>query len=70
MLSVLGGGAGVLLGSAVTAAYATFQGWPTVVPAGVVVGAVIATVVIGAVAGLLPALRAARVAPTEALAAV
>jgi putative ABC transport system permease protein len=33
LLSVLGGGAGVLLGSGVTAVYATLQNWPTVVPA-------------------------------------
>jgi putative ABC transport system permease protein len=69
LLSVLGGGAGILLGSGVTAVYATLQGWPTVVPAWVVVGGITATLMVGAVAGLLPALRAARVAPTEALAA-
>jgi putative ABC transport system permease protein len=69
MLSVLGGGAGVLLGSGVTAAYASVLGWPTVVPAWVMIGGIIATIIIGAVAGLLPALRAARVAPTEALGA-
>ena len=69
LLSVLGGGAGILLGSAVTAVYATVQGWPTAVPAWVMVGGITATLVIGGVAGLFPAIRAARVAPTEALAA-
>jgi putative ABC transport system permease protein len=69
MLSVLGGVVGVLLGSAVTTAYATLQDWPTVVPVWVMTGGITATIVIGAVAGLLPAVRAARVAPTEALAA-
>jgi putative ABC transport system permease protein len=69
LLSVLGGGAGILLGSGVTAVYATVQGWPTVVPAWVMVGGITATLVIGGVAGLFPAIRAARVAPTEALAA-
>jgi putative ABC transport system permease protein len=68
LLSVLGGGAGVLLGSAVTAVYATVQDWPTVVPAWVVAGGIAATLVIGGAAGLYPAIRAARVAPTEALA--
>jgi putative ABC transport system permease protein len=69
LLSVLGGGGGILLGSAVTAAYATLQHWPTVVPAWAAAGAITATLIIGAVAGLYPAIRAARVAPTEALAA-
>jgi putative ABC transport system permease protein len=69
LLSVLGGGAGILLGSAVTAMYATLQDWPTVMPAWVVAGGITATLIIGAAAGLYPAIRAARVAPTEALAA-
>lgn len=69
LLSVLGGGAGVLLGIAVTAVYATTQDWPTVVPLWVLGGGVAATVVIGCVAGLYPAVRAARLSPTEALAA-
>jgi putative ABC transport system permease protein len=68
LLSALGGGAGVLLGTAVTAVYASLQGWPTVVPAWVLGGGIAATVVIGALAGLYPAIRAARLAPTEALA--
>ena len=34
LLSALGGAGGVLLGIAVTAAYAALQGWPTVVPPG------------------------------------
>ena len=68
LLSVLGGGAGILLGSGVTAMYATLQQWPTVVPAWVMAGAITATLIIGAVAGLYPAARAAKVSPTEALA--
>jgi putative ABC transport system permease protein len=68
LLSALGGGAGVLLGTAVTAVYAGLQGWPTVVPAWVMGGGIAATLVIGALAGLYPAIRAARLAPTEALA--
>jgi putative ABC transport system permease protein len=69
LLSALGGVGGVLLGIAVTATYATTQSWPAVVPAWVMAGAVAATLLIGATAGLYPAIRAARLAPTEALAA-
>jgi putative ABC transport system permease protein len=69
LLSLLGGVAGVLLGYLVTGLYATTQTWPTVVPLWVLAGGVGATVVIGAIAGWYPAIRAARLAPTEALAA-
>jgi putative ABC transport system permease protein len=69
LLSGLGGIGGVLLGTAVTAAYATSQGWPTVVPVWAMAGGVGATLLIGCVAGLYPAVRAARLAPTQALAA-
>jgi putative ABC transport system permease protein len=69
LLSLLGGAGGVVLGSAITAAYATWQGWPPTVPAWVLGGGVAATAVIGAVAGLYPAVKAARLSPTEALTA-
>ncbi|MFC7276502.1 ABC transporter permease [Paractinoplanes rhizophilus] len=69
LLSLLGGVAGVLLGCVVTGIYAATQSWPTVVPLWALGGGVGATVVIGAIAGLYPAIRAARLAPTEALAA-
>jgi len=69
LLSLIGGVAGVLLGYLVSGTYATMQQWPTAVPAWVLAGGVGATVVIGAIAGLYPAIRAARLAPTEALAA-
>jgi len=68
LMSGLGGGAGALLGSGVTAAYASLERWPTVVPMWFVGGAVAAALLVGALAGLYPAVRAARLAPTEALA--
>jgi putative ABC transport system permease protein len=69
LLSLAGGAGGVLIGFAVTAVYAATQTWPAVVPLWALLGGVGATVVIGAVAGWYPAVRAARLAPTEALAA-
>ncbi|RSN34602.1 ABC transporter permease [Amycolatopsis sp. WAC 01416] len=68
LLSALGGVGGVLLGVAATGGYAATQNWPTVVPAWATLGGVAATLVIGAIAGLYPAIRAARLPPTEALA--
>lgn len=67
LLSALGGVGGVLIGTAVTAVYASSRGWPAVVPYWASVGGVAATLFIGAVAGLYPAIRASRLSPTEAL---
>jgi putative ABC transport system permease protein len=68
LLSLLGGAGGVLLGAAATTAYASAQSWPVVLPPAAAPIALAATVAIGAAAGLYPALRAARLPPTEALA--
>ena len=67
LLALLGGGIGVALGAVSTTVYAHSKGWATVVPAVAWGGGIGAALVIGAVAGLLPALRAARLSPTEAL---
>jgi putative ABC transport system permease protein len=67
LLSLVGGAVGVGLGVLSTAIYAGIKGWSVAVPAlawGCGFGAAL---LIGAVAGLLPALRAARMSPTEAL---
>ena len=70
LLAAAGGLAGVALGAAVTAGYAASQGWQTVVPPVAVGGGLGAAAAIGAIAGLYPALRAARLSPTDALRSV
>ena len=67
LLGLLGGALGVALGAASTAVYAHTRHWATVIPAEAWVGGIVASLVIGAVAGLIPALRAARLSPTQAL---
>ena len=67
LLALAGGVAGVLAGAAATAVYAHTKGWATVIPLVAWAGGLGATIVIGAAAGLLPALRAARMSPTRAL---
>jgi putative ABC transport system permease protein len=67
MLSVLGGAAGIGAGAVATAIYATTKGWSIVVPVVAWAGGLGAALAIGIVAGLFPALRAARLSPTEAL---
>jgi putative ABC transport system permease protein len=67
LLSLLGGAVGVGLGVLATTVYASTKGWTVVVPLLAWAGGFGAALVIGAVAGLLPALRAARMSPTEAL---
>jgi putative ABC transport system permease protein len=70
LLAALGGAAGVVLGAAVTIGYAASQDWQAVAPPVAIVGGVVAATAIGAVAGLYPALRAARLSPTDALRSV
>jgi putative ABC transport system permease protein len=67
LLSLLGGAAGVTAGAISTVVYASTKHWTAVVPASAWAGGLAAAILIGAVAGLLPAIRAARLSPTEAL---
>ncbi|HMQ65645.1 MAG TPA: ABC transporter permease [Arachnia sp.] len=69
-LSLLGGLAGLALGSVAAAAIAAVAGQPVVLPAEALLAGPCLSVVVGAVAGLQPAVRAARLAPTTALRAI
>jgi putative ABC transport system permease protein len=70
LLGAVGGVAGTALGVLVTAGLAAAHGWDVALPAPAVVGAPLVAMLIGSVAGLYPAARAARLAPTDALRAV
>ncbi|MEO3749544.1 ABC transporter permease [Streptomyces sp. B6B3] len=70
MLSLIGGVVGVLAGAVATVVYASSQGWTVIVPVEAWVGGIAAAILIGALAGLLPAVRASRLSPTEALRSV
>ena len=67
LLALVGGATGVGLGVACTAVYANVKGWAIVVPVLAWSGGIAAALLIGAVAGLVPAIRAARLSPTQAL---
>jgi putative ABC transport system permease protein len=67
LLAASGGVAGAVLGGFTTTVYAAERHWSAVVPLTVLLAAVALALAIGVLAGLYPALRAARLAPTEAL---
>ncbi len=67
LLGLLGGVVGVALGAAGTAVYAHTKHWATIIPTEAWAGGIAASLIIGAVAGLIPALRAAQLSPTQAL---
>jgi putative ABC transport system permease protein len=67
MLTLAGGAVGVVLGAISTAVYAHIKGWAIVIPPEAWGGGLGAALLIGALAGLLPAVRASRLSPTQAL---
>jgi putative ABC transport system permease protein len=67
LLALAGGAAGDVAGAAATAVYAHGKGWAVVIPPEAWAGGLGAALLIGALAGLLPAIRAARLSPTRAL---
>ena len=70
LLAGLGGVAGIFLGVLATIGYATISGLPATIPAQVVWAGLACSLVVGGLAGLYPALRAARLAPAVALRAL
>jgi putative ABC transport system permease protein len=67
LLALLGGTVGVGIGALATAIYASAKHELVVLPVLAWAGGIGAAIVVGAVAGLWPALRAARMSPTQAL---
>jgi putative ABC transport system permease protein len=67
LLAVIGGAIGVGAGALATTVYASTKHEATVIPAIAWGGGLGAALLIGALAGLWPALRAARLSPTQAL---
>ena len=70
LISAAGGISGIAAGAAVTVAYARIHHEPAVIPAQAWAGGLAAALLIGALAGLVPAIRAARQSPTDALWAI
>jgi putative ABC transport system permease protein len=67
LLAFLGGAVGVATGALATLIYANTKHWAVVIPTEAWTGGLAAAIAIGAIAGILPAIRAARLSPTEAL---
>jgi putative ABC transport system permease protein len=70
LLATIGGVAGMAVGAAITIGVADQRHWTAQIPTVAVWGGLAAALAVGVVAGLYPALRAARLAPTDALRSV
>ncbi|MGY3680479.1 ABC transporter permease [Streptomyces sp. TE33382] len=67
LMGFVGGVGGLLVGGLTVYGYALAQGWPAAIPLYTVIAGPLVSVLVAAVAGIYPALRAARVSPTDAL---
>ncbi|WP_328946874.1 ABC transporter permease [Streptomyces sp. NBC_00250] len=67
LMGFIGGIAGLTLGSLTVYGYALVQGWPVSIPYYTVGGGPVVSVLVAAVAGIYPAMRAAKASPTDAL---
>ncbi|MFF4323220.1 hypothetical protein [Streptomyces sp. NPDC001568] len=63
----VGGIGGLIVGSLTVYGYAFVQGWPASIPHHTIVTGPVVSVVVAALAGIHPALRAAKASPTDAL---
>lgn len=66
-LATLGGIIGIALGAAATFAYARHQDWLVDIPTQAMTKGILAALALGAIAGLYPAIRAARLDPADAV---
>ncbi len=67
MLTVVGGGVGIVLGSGVSGLVRSLSGLPTYVSSGSVIAALTVSTFTGIFCGLYPAMRASRLDPVDAL---
>lgn len=67
LLSLMGGLSGVAIGVGLTAGFAAYRGWDVLIPPATVALGLGAALLVGMSAGIYPAARAARLAPTDAL---
>ncbi|MDQ0273533.1 ABC transporter permease [Cytobacillus purgationiresistens] len=66
-LTLIGGIAGILMGWGVTSLISIFAGWPSLISWQVVLGGMLFSMLIGVVFGILPASKASKLDPIEAL---
>lgn len=67
LMGAIGGVGGILLGVTTTAIYAGLKDWAVRIPPLALISGIAAALLISGIAGLYPALKAARLSPTEAL---
>jgi putative ABC transport system permease protein len=67
LLAAIGGTTGIARGTVITAAVAVTNRWAVTIPAVALWAGLAGALTIGAIAGLYPAVHAARLAPTDAL---
>ncbi|MFJ9948200.1 ABC transporter permease [Kitasatospora sp. NPDC091207] len=67
LMGLIGGIGGLALGALTVYGYALAQDWPATIPLSTTAAAPLVSVLVAAVAGIYPALRAAKASPTDAL---